>query len=142
MSHTHGDKTWKKRERIIESCTLCDWKGTQIALHWNETHPEEPMPEKCDKCSFRTCTKNNLLNHIKNNHSGNFYCTLCDYSCHNKLTFDEHVKRIHNPKNLILKKRIFKKRPLVQKCSICPWSGTALNQHWKDEHPKVEFNLL
>ena len=63
--------------------------GTQIALHWNENHPEEPMPEKCDKCSFRTCTKNNLLNHIKNNHSGVFYCTLCDYSCHNKLTFDE-----------------------------------------------------
>ena len=84
------------------------------------------MPEQCEKCSFKTCRNSNLVEHIKNNHSGIFYCESCDYSCENKQTFDNHVTRTHNPKNVVVKKRVWKKRIKGHfKCAHCPWTGSV-----------------
>ena len=101
------------------------------------------MPEQCEKCSFKTCRNSNLVEHIKNNHSGIFYCESCDYSCENKQTFDNHVTRTHNPKNVVVKKRVWKKRIKGHfECAHCPWTGSGLSKHWKFEHPEEPLPFL
>ena len=57
---------------------------------------------------------------------GIFNCESCDYSCENKQTFDNHVTRTHNPKNVVVKKRVWKKRIKGHfKCAHCPWTGSV-----------------
>merc|ERR1719400_1280631 len=71
---------------------------------------------------------------MKNNHSGIFNCESCDYSCENKQTFDNHMTRTHNPKNVVVKKRVWKKRIKGHfKCAHCTWTGSGLSKHWKSE---------
>ena len=68
---------------------------------------------------------------------------MCDYKCENKYTFEAHVIRLHTPKTVIVKKRIYKKRNREDKqCSICPFKGSALSIHWKSEHPEESLPFL
>ena len=74
---------------------------------------------------------------------GIFNCESCDYSCENKQTFDNHMTRTHNPKNVVVKKRVWKKRIKGHfKCAHCPWTGSGLSKHWKFEHPEEPLPFL
>ena len=74
---------------------------------------------------------------------GIFNCESCDYSCENKQTFDNHVTRTHNPKNVVVKKRVWKKRIKGHfKCAHCTWTGSGLSKHWKSEHPEQPLPFL
>ena len=132
VKRIHNPKNLILKKRIhpkrllVQKCSICPWLGSALNQHWKDEHPKETLPFLCHLCNQRSCSEIYLQNHIKNNHSGVFYCHMCDFKCENRWTFKEHVTRVHNPKNVVLKEKVPKKRLRHKRCSLCPWKGTAL----------------
>lgn len=110
-------------------CTLCEWKGTKMKLHWEEHHPDEEPPFKCDHCDFRGVTRPSLKRHKRYNHETvqggyksaekNFQCDQCPYASKTSHFLKKHIENIH------MKIRKFQ-------CDSCPksfYSESSFREH-------------
>lgn len=117
----------EKRERLTEDikgindkkkedknkklfCPQCPF-GTNCPNTFVEhakTHDKDKRKFRCDKCSFRTLSENDLRRHnimqhtvitvskqIQNDHSEIFSCNICSYRVFSKTVFKNHLLRRH-----------------------------------------------
>ena len=77
--HLEKPKTPYKR---IRKCTECDWKGQLYKKHWDEAHPDVPLPFLCHMCDYRTVDDVNLKQHIEKVHAEvkKFHCDQCNFA--------------------------------------------------------------
>ncbi|XP_040911266.1 zinc finger protein 644a [Toxotes jaculatrix] len=101
----------KKEEKNVKLfCPQCPF-GTNCPntfVQHAKTHEKDKRKFRCDKCSFRTVSENDLRRHnimqhtvitvrkqIQNDDSETFSCNICSYKAFSKNVFKNHLQRRH-----------------------------------------------
>ena len=91
------------------SCPLCDYTGSAVVRHWNETHKGTPMMYPCEHCENRFVNESKLQRHVQHVHEGQkdkFRCVSCSWKGE---SLKEHWEEAH------------KDDPLPILCDVCPY---------------------
>uniref|UniRef100_A0AAQ6IBP7 C2H2-type domain-containing protein n=1 Tax=Anabas testudineus TaxID=64144 RepID=A0AAQ6IBP7_ANATE len=111
LSEDIKDRNDKKEDKNTKlCCPQCPF-GTNCPntfVQHAKTHEKDKRKFRCDKCSFRTMTENDLRRHnimqhtvitvrkqMQNEDSESFSCNICSYRAFSKNVFKNHLLRRH-----------------------------------------------
>ena len=84
-------------------CDQCDFKDTQKENILNHVENEHiVINNKCDFCEFKATTTEDLVTHVQIVHQvTNFSCNICNFKTVQKISLQYHMKSYHNDKTHI-----------------------------------------
>ena len=118
----HTQSVHEGKEYFCDSCPKKFNKRTQFKKHYFLIHTDAPMLS-CEKCDFKTKSKERLKKHTAAHEGKKISCSKCDFKTVWSYNLNDHMRKVH-------------KQPVI-KCESCPFSSVseaAVKTHVKHTH--------
>jgi hypothetical protein len=116
---------WQRNSYPCDNCQMTFTSSSNLKSHVLSVH-EKRLDFACEHCGKRCPTQKVLNGHIKQTHSQNVKCEICDKKISNPIELRRHKVFVH------------KETEGAWLCEMCPksafFSKTTLEKHMKTKH--------